>query len=89
MEKFLTPGQLKQTKAFKSLFPNKAIITKKERNLIHDKAIEAVIKDSCAFNVFNKPGMKAFINYLKPGFQPPNRKTIVIRLKKSKIKKIN
>ncbi len=54
MEKFFTPGQLKQTKAFKSLFPNIAIITKKERNVIHDKAVEAVIKDSCAFNVFNR-----------------------------------
>ena len=88
MEKFLT-SQLKQTKAFKSLLPLKAIITKKERNVIHDKAIEAVIKDSCAFNVFNKPGIKAFINYLNPAINHQIEKQSSHVWKKSKIKKIN
>jgi hypothetical protein len=41
-------------------------MTKKERNVIHDKAIEAIIKDSCASYVY----------------QPPNRKTIIRHLKK-------
>lgn len=49
---------------------------------LHDKAIDAVITDSCAFNVFNKPGMQAFIQFLKPDYQPPNRKTIAQRLRK-------
>jgi hypothetical protein len=80
MDKFFTEGQKKQL-ASREL-NNKISVTRKETNDLHEKAIDAVVSDSCAFNVFTKPGMRSFIQYLKPGYQPPNRKTIATRLKK-------
>ena len=81
MIRFLTPGQRNQIAALKIL--NKKVkLTENERDEIHEKAVDAVVNDSCAFNVFMKPGMRNFISYLKPGYQPPNRKTIANRLKK-------
>ena len=79
MEKFLTPGQKSQIAIYKNL---KNEETFKEQMEIHEKALAAVVKDSCTFNVFTKDGMREFIRYLKPGYQPPNRKTIARLLKK-------
>ena len=31
---------------------------------MHEKALAAVVKDSCNFNVFTKDGMREFIRYL-------------------------
>ncbi len=81
LEKFLTNGQKLQIGCMNAL-TSKLKISKNEKNKIDDIALQAVVQDSCAFNVFSKPGMRAFIQYLKPGYQPPNRKTIARRLKK-------
>ncbi len=54
----------------------------KREKEIHEKALAAVVKDSCTFNVFTKDGMREFIRYSKPGYQPANRKTIAILKKK-------
>ena len=81
LEKFLTDGQKKQIASLKSL-NNKVKITKKERDEMHESAINAVVNDSCTFNIFQKHGMRAIIQVLKPGYQPPNRKTIANLLKK-------
>ena len=37
------------------------------------------------FNDFSKPGMKAFLKELIPGYKPLSRRTIPKRLKKTKL----
>lgn len=80
MKRFLTAGQKLQIGA--KFSTTNFQLSKKEKNEIDEIATNAVVRDSCAFNVFTKPGMRAFIEYLKPGYHPPNRKTIANRLKK-------
>ncbi len=81
MKKFLTPSQKSQIAIYKNL-KNEVKCSRKEQMEIHEKVLAAVVKDSCTFNVFTKDGMREFIRYLKPGYQPPNRKTIARLLKK-------
>ena len=45
-------------------------------------ALQVIINDSQAFNIFSKPAMKNFIQVLKPGYKPLGRKTAASRLKK-------
>ena len=88
MEKYLTEGQKKQIALFKS-FNNAKKIPKKERDELNEQAINAVVNDSCTFNIFQKHGMRAFIQILKPGYKPPNRKTIATLLKKKYLVNFN
>ncbi len=79
MTEFLTSSQLRQlNKESKS----KPIISKQEQSQLDEMALKAIINDSQAFNIFSKPGMKKFINHLKPGYKPLSRKTAAGRLKK-------
>lgn len=40
-------------------------LSREEINECHQKAFDAVIKDSLSFNIFNKNGMKEYIQFLK------------------------
>lgn len=54
----------------------------KEKRDLDKLALDAIVTDSCAFNVFSKPGMKAFIEHLRPGYKPLSRQTAAKQLKK-------
>ena len=43
---------------------------------------KAIVNDSQAFNLFSKPGIRKFIEFLKPGYTPLGRKSAASRLKK-------
>ena len=79
LERFLTESQLRQLNKFgKQNFK----ISKKEKNELDELALNAIVMDSCSFNVFSKPGMKNFIEKLRPGYTPLNRKSAARRLKR-------
>ena len=63
LEKFLTPDQISQITIYNNL-KNEEKFSRKEPMEIHEKALAAVVKDSCTFNVFTKDGMREFIRYL-------------------------
>jgi hypothetical protein len=81
LERFLTESQKTQMKRNPTLRLNKKI-GKKEKSDLDQLALDAIVADSCAFNVFSKPGMKAFIEHLKPGYTPLSRHTAAKQLKK-------
>ena len=79
LTEFLTMSQVRHlNKEAKS----KPLISKQEKSKLDEMALKAIINDSQAFNIFSKPGMKKFIENLKPGYKPFSRKTAVGRLKK-------
>ena len=63
MVEFLTKSQINIKR-----IDAKVAISKDEIQEIHDKAYDAVVMDSLLFNVFEKTGMKLFIEYLKKGY---------------------
>ena len=75
--KFLTSSQLRQLYS-----KSKPKISKKEKHELDEMALTAIINDSHAFNLFSKPGMRKFIQYLKPGYTPLSRKSAAAHLKK-------
>ena len=76
--KFLTSSQLRQLKSKSQVTP---IISKNEKSDLDELALNAIISDSHAFNIFNKQGMRKFISTLKPGYKPLDLKTAAARLK--------
>ena len=56
-------------------------ISHQQKRLLDSAAIEAIIKDSHAFNVFRKPGMQHFLSVAIPSYHGPHRRTVAKRLK--------
>jgi hypothetical protein len=79
MVEFLTASQINQLKMESKTNPS---ITKKEKTELDELALQVIINDSQAFNIFSKPAMKKFIQVLKPGYKPLSRKTAASHLKK-------
>ena len=79
MEEVLYPSQKKSLK-----LNNKNIeLDPKEKKILDSEMINCIITDSRAFCDFNKPGMKRFLNILKPGYKPCCREKVakVLKLK--------
>ncbi len=55
---------------------------KNEKSELDEMALQVIVNDSQAFNIFSKPAMKKFIQLLKPGYKPLSRKTAASHLKK-------
>ena len=79
MFEFLTASQINQLNIESKTNPS---ITKKEKTELDEMALQVIINDSQAFNIFSKPAMKKFIQVLKPGYKPLSRKTAASHLKK-------
>ncbi|CAF2388842.1 unnamed protein product [Rotaria sp. Silwood2] len=75
LDGFLYPSQRKKP------LPKEKSITFNQKQLLNAAAIEAIIRDSHAFNLFRKPGMQHFLSIAVPGYRGPHRKTVIKRLK--------
>jgi hypothetical protein len=78
LAEFLISSQLRQLKSKSQVTPT---ISKKEKSDLDELALNTIISDSHAFNIFNKHGMRKFIRILKPGYKPLDRKTAAALLK--------
>jgi hypothetical protein len=76
METVLTTGQLKKTS-----ITDASPVSRTEKLFLDDKLLECVVRDSRTFNDFSKPGMRRFLNAIKPGYKPLGRKSIARKLK--------
>ncbi|CAF4645497.1 unnamed protein product, partial [Rotaria socialis] len=56
-------------------------VSGQNKKALDTAAIQAIIEDSHAFNIFRKSGMQKFLSLATPGYRGPNRKTVVKRLK--------
>ncbi|CAF1536778.1 unnamed protein product, partial [Rotaria magnacalcarata] len=56
-------------------------ISYRRKQSLDAAAVEAIIQDSHAFNLFRKSGMQHFLSVATPGYRRPNRRTVVKRLK--------
>ena len=56
-------------------------ISLQRKQALDSAAIDAIIEDSHAFNLFRKKGMQQFLSIATPGYRGPSRRTIVKRLK--------
>jgi hypothetical protein len=81
MVEFLTASQINQLNIESKTNPT---ITKKEKTELDEMALQIIINNSQAFNIFSKPAMKKFIQVLKPGYKPLSLKTSAGHLKKNK-----
>ena len=61
MVEFLTASQINQLNMESKTNPS---ITKKEKTELDELALQVIINDSQAFNIFSKPAMKKFIQAL-------------------------
>jgi hypothetical protein len=78
LAEFLTSSQLWQLHSKSQVTP---IISNNEKSDLDELALNAIISDSHAFNIFNKQGIRKFISTLKPVYKPLDRKTAAARLK--------
>jgi hypothetical protein len=78
LAEFLTSSQLRQLNSKSQVTP---IISNNEKSDLDELALNAIISDSHAFNIFNKQGIRKFISTLKPVYKPLDRKTAAARLK--------
>ena len=53
----------------------------RRKKILDTAAIEAIIQDSHAFNLFRKPGIQRFLSLAVPTYRGPNWRTVVKRLK--------
>ena len=53
-----------------------------EKRFLNDEMINCIITDSRTFNDFNKPGMRRFLNVIKPGYKPCCREKVGKEIKK-------
>ncbi|CAF4600549.1 unnamed protein product, partial [Rotaria socialis] len=56
-------------------------VSGQNKKALDTAAIQAIIEDTHAFNIFRKSGMQKFLSLATPGYRGPNRKTVVKRLK--------
>jgi hypothetical protein len=77
MPEVLLPSQIrrKNGESFKGKLPYG------EKRKLDYELINCIIKDSRTFNDFNKPGMRRFLNAIKPGYIPCCRENVGKHLK--------
>lgn len=52
------------------------------QHLLHEAAVDCILKDGLPFGIFRKPGMINFIHTAVPGYLGPDRKTVRKRISK-------
>ncbi|CAM4979691.1 unnamed protein product [Rotaria socialis] len=56
-------------------------VSGQNKKALDTAAIQVILEDSHAFNIFRKSGMQKFLSLATPGYRDPDRKTVVKRLK--------
>ena len=78
MVNVLLPSQLSRRRGQD---PTVSKISRNEKVIIDDELINCTIRDARTFNDFHKPGMRKFLNFIKPGYKPCSRNKIRENLK--------
>ena len=73
MPDFLTQSQLDRKKKNQS----ELRIPISEKKILDEMLVDCIIEDARTFNDFLKKGIKKVLLYLKPGYKPPCKKTIM------------
>ena len=77
MTHFLYPSQYRR-KPSQPQVPEKISYQRKKE--FDEAAVQAIVQDSHAFNLFRNTGMKKFLSVAVPGYRGPHRRTVVKRL---------
>jgi hypothetical protein len=75
LKEFLYPSQYRKKGP-----PKEEHLSNQRKKELDEAAVQAIIQDSHAFNLFRNTGMGHFLSVAVPGYSGPHRRTVVKRL---------